>query len=93
MRLTEFVVRDAIVADLKADSKEAAIRRMVSSLKDAGKVRAGDAEAIIAAILKREELGSTGIDLRTWCDGGRRTLRRRTRRSMENILRIHLQSR
>jgi PTS system fructose-specific IIA component/PTS system nitrogen regulatory IIA component len=61
MRLTEFVVPDAILPQLKADTKQSAIRQMVASLKDAGKIRPADEETIVSAILKREELGSTGI--------------------------------
>jgi PTS system fructose-specific IIA component/PTS system nitrogen regulatory IIA component len=61
MRLTEFVVPEAILPQLTADSKQSAIRQMVASLKNAGKIRASDEEAIVSAILKREELGSTGI--------------------------------
>jgi len=61
MQLTEFVVSDAILPNLKAETKESAIRQMVASLKTAGKVSEADEEAIVAAILKREELGSTGI--------------------------------
>ena len=61
MKLTEFVVNEAIIADLQVDSKEGAIRAMVGSLKDAGAIPADDEESIVAAILKREELGSTGI--------------------------------
>lgn len=61
MKLTDFVVNDAILADLKATSKEATIRAMVSSLKASGSIQADDEEGIVAAILRREELGSTGI--------------------------------
>ena len=61
MRLTDFVIKEAIVPDLKAASKEDAIREMVASLKTAGALKADDEEAVVAAILKREELGSTGI--------------------------------
>lgn len=61
MKLTEFVVQDAIITDLKVKSKDAAIRAMVSSLKASGAIPAGDEEGIVAAIMKREELGSTGI--------------------------------
>ena len=61
MKLTEFVVNDAIIPDLNATSKEDAIRAMVASLKDAGAIPADEEENIVAAILKREELGSTGI--------------------------------
>ncbi|HLJ10748.1 MAG TPA: PTS sugar transporter subunit IIA [Planctomycetaceae bacterium] len=61
MKLSDFVVREAILTDLKAATKEAAIRAMVESLSAVGSVKGSDQEGIIAAILKREELGSTGI--------------------------------
>lgn len=61
MKLNEFVVADAIVPDLQAASKEDAIRAMVASLRDSGAIAAADEEGIVSAILKREELGSTGI--------------------------------
>lgn len=61
MKLSDFVVREAILTDLKVDTKEAAIRKMVESLGTCGTIKSADQEGIIAAILKREELGSTGI--------------------------------
>ena len=61
MKLNEFVIADAILPDLQAASKEDAIRAMVASLKSSGAIPAGDEEGIVSAILKREELGSTGI--------------------------------
>jgi len=61
MRLSDFVVPEAILPDLKVDTKEAAIRKMVESLAGCGSIQTEDQESIIAAILKREELGSTGI--------------------------------
>ena len=61
MRLTEFVIQEAIIADLKAETKESAIRQMVASLKESGKIRPTDEDPIVGAIMKREELGSTGI--------------------------------
>ncbi len=61
MKLCDFVVAEAVVPDLDAGSKEAAIRAMVASLRAAGSVKAADEDGIVAAILKREELGSTGI--------------------------------
>jgi nitrogen PTS system EIIA component len=61
MKLSEFVVRQSILTDLSAATKEEAIRLMVESLVAAGSVKAADQEGIIGAILKREELGSTGI--------------------------------
>ncbi len=61
MKLTDFVVREAIVPNLKSTSKQDVIREVVSSLKATGAIKAADEEAVVAAILKREELGSTGI--------------------------------
>jgi PTS system fructose-specific IIA component/PTS system nitrogen regulatory IIA component len=46
---------------LQATTKEHAIRELVNGLCAVGRVAAEHAEAIIGSILKREELGSTGI--------------------------------
>lgn len=61
MKLTEFVIPKAIIPNLQADTKEEAIRAMVASLKAVKAISEEDEEGIVAAILKREELGSTGI--------------------------------
>src|SRR6266851_968496 len=61
MRMSDFVVREAIIPALTATSKEAVIRSMVESLRAAGQFRGADVEDVIRAILKRELLGSTGI--------------------------------
>ena len=61
MRMSDFVVRDAIIPELTASTKEGVIREMVESLKAAGQFKSGDPEDVIRAILKRELLGSTGI--------------------------------
>ena len=61
MKLSDFVVPEAIVPDLRVNSKEEAIRAMVASLKSSNSIHGEDEEGIVAAILKREELGSTGI--------------------------------
>ena len=61
MKLSDFVIREAIVVDLKATGKEAAIREIVQSLHDVGKLASEDLESVARAILGREELGSTGI--------------------------------
>lgn len=61
MKLCDFVIRDAILPDLAAGSKEAAIAAMVASLKASGSIQTSDEPSIVSAIMKREELGSTGI--------------------------------
>jgi PTS system fructose-specific IIA component/PTS system nitrogen regulatory IIA component len=61
MKLSEFVVEEAIVTDLRAGTKEDAIRTLVGSLKAAQRISPEDEAKIVAAIMTREELGSTGI--------------------------------
>lgn len=61
MKLTEFVIQNAILPNLKATTKEDVIREMVAHMKSAGALKASDEDAVVARILKREELGSTGI--------------------------------
>lgn len=61
MKFADFVSREAIRAELTARDKEGAIREMVQTLVDVRKIEADEFESIVKAILKREELGSTGI--------------------------------
>ncbi|HMP04493.1 MAG TPA: PTS sugar transporter subunit IIA, partial [Gemmatales bacterium] len=46
---------------VEATTKESVIREMVGSLRAAGAIKAAAEEEIVKAILKREQLGSTGI--------------------------------
>ena len=61
MRMSNFVVREAIVPSLSATTKEGVVREMVQSLHAAGYFRENDVEEIVKAVLRREQLGSTGI--------------------------------
>jgi mannitol/fructose-specific phosphotransferase system IIA component (Ntr-type) len=61
MKFADFVSREAIRAEITAEDKEGAIREMVQALLGANKVPQGEYESIVKAIMKREELGSTGI--------------------------------
>lgn len=61
MKFSDFVCTDAITPQLTADDKDSVIAEMVESLVSAGQVSADEKDDIIKAILKREELGSTGI--------------------------------
>src|SRR5438477_8724328 len=61
MRMSDFVVRDAIVPALTATNKEGVIREIVESLRAAGQFKGADVDDIVRAIQKRELLGSTGI--------------------------------
>ena len=61
MKFVDFVSRDAIRTSVDNDDKEQVIRSMTSALLEAGKIAKDEYEGIVEAILKREELGSTGI--------------------------------
>jgi mannitol/fructose-specific phosphotransferase system IIA component (Ntr-type) len=61
MKLSDFVVREAILVDLQSTTKEAAIREIVRSLVSASRLAESDLDGVARAILNREELGSTGI--------------------------------
>jgi len=61
MKLTDFVIKEAIIPELSATAKEDVIREMVAQLKNKAAIKSEDEDEVVAAILKREELGSTGI--------------------------------
>ncbi len=61
MKFSDFISPAAIRSDLEADDKEGVIRELVGCLSAADQIKPEDREDIIAAIMKREELGSTGI--------------------------------
>ncbi|MCI0702749.1 MAG: PTS sugar transporter subunit IIA [Planctomycetia bacterium] len=75
MRLCNFIVRDAIIPSLSATVppseardpavvgrvKEAVVREMVESLHAAGHFREPDVNGIVQAVMRREQLGTTGI--------------------------------
>jgi PTS system fructose-specific IIA component/PTS system nitrogen regulatory IIA component len=61
MRTSDFVIREALIPNLAAKTKEGVIREMVESLRTTGHLKSSEAENIIKAIMKREQLGSTGI--------------------------------
>lgn len=61
MKFSDFIHKDAINAEMGATEKEAVIRELVDGLVSSGGLKSGDKDDIIEAILKREELGTTGI--------------------------------
>jgi PTS system fructose-specific IIA component/PTS system nitrogen regulatory IIA component len=61
MKFADFVSEGAIRADLSAGDKPAVIRELTAALAASGAIAADDMESIVKAIMKREELGSTGI--------------------------------
>jgi PTS system fructose-specific IIA component/PTS system nitrogen regulatory IIA component len=75
MRLTNFLVRDAIIPNLSASAvgvnphdatavgviKQQVITEMVKALQAAGYFGNDDVQDIVKAVLRREQLGTTGI--------------------------------
>jgi nitrogen PTS system EIIA component len=61
MCMSNFVVKDAILPALGASTRDEAIRELVTSLHAAGYFRATEIDDIVNAVLRREQLGSTGI--------------------------------
>jgi PTS system fructose-specific IIA component/PTS system nitrogen regulatory IIA component len=61
MKFADFVSTEAIRADLAAEDKESVIAEMIGSMVETGHIAAEDVDSILKAIMKREELGSTGI--------------------------------
>jgi len=61
MKFSDFVAVEAIRPNVAATTKEGVIREMTQSLVDAGRIAASELESIVRAIMKREDLGSTGI--------------------------------
>ena len=61
MHLMDFIQREAILPDLKADSARAAVDEMVGALVKAKAVSAGDRRKVVDAIMKREKKGTTGF--------------------------------
>lgn len=61
MKFADFINVAAIQADLAAADKPDVIRQLVVALSTAGAIAEKDVEGIVGAIMKREDLGSTGI--------------------------------
>lgn len=61
MKLKDFIVREAIIPDLQASDRDGAIRELVVSLAKNGALPEAAVEEIIAAIIAREQNGSTGF--------------------------------
>ncbi len=61
MKFVDFVSRESIRAELRSTDKVGVITELVESLLAAGEISPADKDDIVKAILKREELGSTGI--------------------------------
>lgn len=61
MKLRDFIVTDAILPKLEAPDRDTVIRELVDSLAAAGAIDTDAVDEIVAALIKREQNGSTGF--------------------------------
>jgi len=61
MRMTQFLMRQAVIPSLTASTRDGAITEMVTALQAAGAFDPASLPDVVAAVLRREQLGSTGI--------------------------------
>ena len=61
MKLKDFIISEAIVPELKAGDRDSALRELAESLASAGALPRDAVEEIVAALVKREQNGSTGF--------------------------------
>ncbi|MBI3099306.1 MAG: PTS sugar transporter subunit IIA [Planctomycetes bacterium] len=61
MKLGELIAKNAIVADLSAIDRKAALKELVTRLREAYGADTVKVNEVVEALLKREKLGSTGM--------------------------------
>src|SRR3712207_1054203 len=61
MKLREFIVTEAIVPELSAAHRDGVIAELVGSLARAGAIAESEVDEVVAALIKREQNGSTGF--------------------------------
>ncbi len=61
MKLSDFVVKEAIIPELKSTDRDHVIRELVEALAAAKAINKSDVDAIVKALIDREKHGSTGF--------------------------------
>ena len=61
MKLREFIVTEAIMPVLAASDRDGAVRELVAALAHAGALPEDAVDEVVAAVIKREQNGSTGF--------------------------------
>ena len=61
MKLKDFIVSPAITPELAASDRDGVIRELVGALSGAGALPAEAVDEVVAALIKREQNGSTGF--------------------------------
>lgn len=61
MKLRDFIVTDAIIPILQSHDRDSTIRELVTSLSQQGALPEQSIDEVVAALIKREQNGSTGF--------------------------------
>lgn len=61
MKLRDFIFTEAITPELSANDRDGAIRELVNALSKAGALPPDAVDEVVAALIKREQNGSTGF--------------------------------
>lgn len=61
MKLRDFIVTDAVIPSLEASDRDEAILELVTSLSKQGALSEDAVPEVVAALIKREQNGSTGF--------------------------------
>lgn len=61
MKLRDFIFTEAITPELSAKDRDGAIRELVDALAKAGALPSDAVDEVVAALIKREQNGSTGF--------------------------------
>jgi nitrogen PTS system EIIA component len=61
MKLNDFLVEKAVIADLQSPDKESVVEDLISGLVTAGVIKPSFKAKVLRAVLEREKVGSTGI--------------------------------
>jgi len=61
MKLREFIVSEAIVPQITATDRDSALRELATALANAGALPVSAVDEVVAALIKREQNGSTGF--------------------------------
>ncbi|MFQ5411608.1 MAG: PTS sugar transporter subunit IIA [Phycisphaerae bacterium] len=61
MKLSDFVVPEAVIADLQSADRNGVIRELIVTLASVGALNEEDVEAVARAAIHRENQGSTGF--------------------------------
>jgi mannitol/fructose-specific phosphotransferase system IIA component (Ntr-type) len=61
MKLRDFIVPEAVTAELSASDRDGALRELVHHLAEAGALPVDAVDEVVAALIKREQNGSTGF--------------------------------